>query len=219
NVRLEEGSGRYEGRVEVSIAGIWGTICDDGFDMNDAKVICRMLNMTATGFLHKARRGKGSGPIYLRSLACNGYETSIYQCSYGTDVSVCSHSDDVSVICSDCGAINVTNGQPVSISSTGTSLTISCKDGFSADMYTSECNRGTWTNSPIFCRSSLKIQSMRLANGIGLYDGRIEIQVNGSWGTICGVSALSSSTYLFSTVEAEVICYSMFGKRYCVKRI
>ncbi|XP_052777286.1 uncharacterized protein LOC128214704 isoform X2 [Mya arenaria] len=213
NVRLEEGSGRYEGRVEVSIAGIWGTICEDGFDMNDAKVICRMLNMTATGFLHQARRGEGSGPIYLRNLECNGDETSINQCAYGTDVSVCTHSADVSVICSDCGAINVTNGQPASISSTGTSLTVSCKDRFNADTYTSDCKGGTWTNNPIFCRSSLKIQSMRLANGISLYDGRIELQVNGSWGTICGRSSLSSSTYYFLREEAEVICYSMFGKR------
>ncbi|WAR24054.1 DMBT1-like protein [Mya arenaria] len=144
NVRLEEGSGRYEGRVEVSIAGIWGTICDDGFDMDDAKVVCRMLNMSATGFLHQARRGQGSGPIYLRNLACEGHETNINQCSYGINVSVCSHSDDVSVICSE-------------------------------------------------------IQNMRLANGIGLYDGRIEIQVNGSWGLICGYS--SQTRYYFSDVR------------------
>ncbi|WAR24046.1 DMBT1-like protein, partial [Mya arenaria] len=168
----------------------------------------------ATGFLHHSRRGQGSGPIYLRNLACNGHETNINQCAYGIDVSACTHSDDVSVICSECGAINVTNGRPDSISSTGTSLTISCKDGFNADTYSSVCEVRTWTNNPIFCRSSLKIQSMRLANGIGLYDGRVELQVNGSWGTICGLSSLSSqTTYYFSTEEAEVICYSMFGKR------
>ncbi|XP_052777910.1 deleted in malignant brain tumors 1 protein-like [Mya arenaria] len=211
NVRLEEGSGRYEGRVEVSIAGIWGTICDDGFDMDDAKVVCRMLNMSATGFLHQARRGQGSGPIYLRNLACEGHETNINQCSYGINVSVCSHSDDVSVICSDCGTINVTNGQPASISSNGTSLIISCKDGFNADKNSSDCISETWTIKNIFCRSSLKIQNMRLANGIGLYDGRIEIQVNGSWGLICGYS--SQTRYYFSVNEAELICYSMFGTR------
>ena len=37
-VRLVDGVSSYEGRVEVLVDGIWGTICDDYWDNNDARV-------------------------------------------------------------------------------------------------------------------------------------------------------------------------------------
>ena len=43
DIRLIGGSVEDEGRVELCLNNAWGTICDDGFDVNDANVICRQL--------------------------------------------------------------------------------------------------------------------------------------------------------------------------------
>lgn len=43
-IRLRNAQGsRTYGRVEVLNEGVWGTVCDDNWDNNDAKVACRML--------------------------------------------------------------------------------------------------------------------------------------------------------------------------------
>lgn len=43
NVRLMGGSTPMEGRVELCVAGVWGTVSDDGWGTNDARVVCRQL--------------------------------------------------------------------------------------------------------------------------------------------------------------------------------
>jgi Scavenger receptor cysteine-rich domain len=52
-VRLAAGRSRYEGRAEVRHRGIWGTICDDGFNPTSCIIICKQLGhrLACCGFV------------------------------------------------------------------------------------------------------------------------------------------------------------------------
>lgn len=43
DIRLVGGSSPSNGRVEVNFGEGWGTVCDDNWDDNEARVVCRML--------------------------------------------------------------------------------------------------------------------------------------------------------------------------------
>uniref|UniRef100_A0A672ZI51 SRCR domain-containing protein n=1 Tax=Sphaeramia orbicularis TaxID=375764 RepID=A0A672ZI51_9TELE len=96
------GSTRCSGRVEVFHGGTWGTVCDDGWDLNDAQVVCRQMNcgtaLSAPGSTHF---GHGSGPIWLDDVACSGNESSLTECPHpGFGTENCDHVEDAGVVCS-----------------------------------------------------------------------------------------------------------------------
>ena len=100
-MRLVGGSGSHAGRVEVLHNGAWGTVCDNGWDLQDATVICRQLGYgRAVAALRNAAYGRGSGPIWYAYVSCSGSEASLTQCApYGHGVRYCDHSEDAGVIC------------------------------------------------------------------------------------------------------------------------
>ena len=100
-VRLVDGPTNHEGRVEVYHNGVWGTVCDDGWDWNNAQVVCSELDLGyAVSAIPGAFYGQGSGQIWLNDVNCVGTELTIVNCSHsGWGSHNCSHGNDASVKC------------------------------------------------------------------------------------------------------------------------
>ena len=81
--------------------GIWGTVCDDGWDDIDATVVCRGL-----GFLNGITSTQDqvvtdSLPVWLRQVGCLGNESTLSHCRHTGvgNTGNCSHAQDARVKC------------------------------------------------------------------------------------------------------------------------
>ena len=88
--------------MEVYHNGEWGTVCDNGWDLNDAQVVCHELGYgNATVARSAAFYGQGFGKkIWLNDLYCTGTEWTFRNCLHkGWKVHYCTHQKDAGVKC------------------------------------------------------------------------------------------------------------------------
>ena len=101
-IRLIDGINKLEGRVEIQYQGIWGTICDDGWDDIDATVVCKELGFLNGTAAQWAQFGSGTtSPVWLHQVNCMGNETKLSHCMHSGagNIGFCSHAQDVGVKC------------------------------------------------------------------------------------------------------------------------
>eukprot|EP00057_Strongylocentrotus_purpuratus_P020121 XP_011674595.1 PREDICTED: deleted in malignant brain tumors 1 protein-like [Strongylocentrotus purpuratus] len=204
-VRLVGGTSDSEGRVEVRYNGEWGTVCDDGWDTNDASVVCRFLGFAgAPEAVSSAGFGQGTGTIVLDDVNCSGEESSLFECSnQGLGVNNCSHSEDAGVRCLVLEAVSSAGfGR-----GTGTIVLddVNCS-GEESSLF--ECsNQGLGVNNCSHSEDAgvrclvLEAGEVRLVGGTSDSEGRVEVSYNGEWGTVCDDA--------WDTNDASVVCRSL----------
>lgn len=94
------------GRVEANIAGVWGTINQRDWGLQEARVVCRQLNYSdAIAAIHRAsavwlikRPYTKETPEWIRSVRCNGSEEAITDCRFKVQ-QMPNYGNDAGVIC------------------------------------------------------------------------------------------------------------------------
>ncbi|XP_073669187.1 scavenger receptor cysteine-rich type 1 protein M130-like [Paramisgurnus dabryanus] len=112
-LRLSGGKGLCSGRLEVYHNSVWGSVCDDLWDIRDAQVVCRQLGcgaaLSADG---NEAFGAGEGVVWMNRVECRGTEIHLWDCPHvlknHTD---CSHKEQVRLICADL-SVSTTSASP-----------------------------------------------------------------------------------------------------------
>ncbi|KAM9315555.1 T-cell differentiation antigen CD6-like [Gastrophryne carolinensis] len=108
---LSGGGSSCAGRVEVLMDGVWGSVCDGGWDALDAEVTCRHMNC---GSALAAYRGSyyGSGPskTHLHEVQCNGSEQFLWECESDRR-HYCTAGEHAGVLCTGHREVRLSGGR------------------------------------------------------------------------------------------------------------
>lgn len=100
-LRLAGGPSSNLGRVELNLNGHWGTVCQNKWSLNNARVVCRSLGLQeATIATVGSVFGPGNGRIVLDQVECTGNESSLFECHHGKlGFKSCKPEQEAGVLC------------------------------------------------------------------------------------------------------------------------
>ncbi|XP_025921811.1 scavenger receptor cysteine-rich type 1 protein M130-like, partial [Apteryx rowi] len=104
--RLANGSTECTGRVELEVRGTWGSLCDAGWDVPDAQVLCHHLRCGSAASVPRGGYfGTGSGPLWRDTFHCSGTESHLGECPATVlGIPACSPGRAAAVNCSGSGS-------------------------------------------------------------------------------------------------------------------
>ncbi|XP_053506025.1 scavenger receptor cysteine-rich type 1 protein M130-like [Ictalurus furcatus] len=100
SLRLSGVEGSCSGRLEVYHNATWGSVCDDQWNISNARVVCRQLGCgSALSADRNVSSGPGEGTIWLNRVKCRGDEIHLWDCHH----SLKNHTDcsPAGVTCAD----------------------------------------------------------------------------------------------------------------------
>ena len=99
DIRLVDGTYKNQGRLEVQVSGVWGTVCLDTWTANESNVACKQLGYSKALFA-SATVSDGEMPNWLERVNCNGEETFIWDCgNNGVGKNDCNNDEIVYLVC------------------------------------------------------------------------------------------------------------------------
>ncbi|GIX80234.1 hypothetical protein CDAR_610311 [Caerostris darwini] len=160
-IRLVGGKNSYEGNVEIFHLGIWGSICDDEWDIIEANLTCRVLGLgNAAKATFNSEFGRGRRKIWMDNLYCQGHEKRLQDCRFdGWGVNDCAASEAAGVVCES-------------------------KNGTKFESLVSKKPAVVRPKLELHKEKDIEV---RIIGGRYSNEGRVEIKVGkGQWGLVCG---------------------------------
>uniref|UniRef100_A0A6J0SI20 Lysyl oxidase homolog n=1 Tax=Pogona vitticeps TaxID=103695 RepID=A0A6J0SI20_9SAUR len=167
-----------EGYVEVKEGGVWKQICDKNWTAKNSRVICGMFGFPGekkyNARVYKMTASRRKQRYWAYSVACSGTEAHLSSCKLGDRISTVGRN------------VTCENGMPAVVScSPGRAFAPGSHSGF---------NKAFRAEQPL----------VRLKGGAKTGEGRVEVLMNGEWGTICDDQ--------WNLVSASVVCRELgFG--------
>ncbi|XP_056636755.1 lysyl oxidase homolog 3-like [Diorhabda sublineata] len=101
-IKLVGGAGEFEGNVEILHDGTWGAICDDEWDVTEAKIICKQLGYSGENAVPTANSyfGPAKRKFWMDNVYCDNTDTEITNCRFdGWGQHDCTPTEAAGVIC------------------------------------------------------------------------------------------------------------------------